>query len=84
MLSKSDVSYQHVTEVVRARAESTGLRVLRTAGARVQEGGGFQSGCDAGHAGKLLQEVSGHAHGLGGQVAWGLPEDATEGTVQNT
>lgn len=74
--------YQHVTEVVWARAEAAGLRVFRTAGARVQKGARVQTVCNASHAGELLQEVSSHAHGLRGQVAWGLPKDAAEGTVQ--
>ena len=76
--------YQHVAEVVRARAEAAGLRVFGTAGAGVQEGAGVQPVCHASHARELLQEVSSHAHGLWGQVAWGLPKDATERTVQYT
>ncbi len=76
--------YQHVTQVVWAGAEAAGLRVFRTAGARVQKGARVQTVRHASHAGKLLQEVSGHAHGLRGQIAWRLPKDATEGTVQNT
>lgn len=78
------MSYQHVTEMVRARTEATGLRVFRTAGARVQKGARVQTVCHASHAGELLQEVSSHAHGLRGQVAWGLPKDTTERAVQYT
>lgn len=70
--------------MVRARTEAAGLRVFRTAGARVQEGAGVQAVCHAGHAGELLQEVSSHAHGLRRQVARGLPQYATEGAVQYT
>lgn len=77
-------SHQHVAEVVRARAEAAGLRVLRTAGARVQKGAGVQAVCHASHAGELFQEVRSQAHGLRGQVARRFPKKATEGTVQQT
>lgn len=68
--------YQHVTEVVRARAEATGLRVFGAAGARVQAVRGHAS-----HAVKLGQEVCSHALRLGGQVARRLPDDAAEGAA---
>lgn len=74
--------YQHVTEVIWARAKAAG--VFRTAGARVQEGAGVQAVCHPCYAWEFLQKVSSHAHGLVGQIPWGLPEDATEGAVQHT
>lgn len=68
--------YQHVTEVVRARAEAAGLGVFRAAGARVQAVRGHAS-----HAVKLGQEVCSHALRLGGQVARRLSDDAAEGAA---
>lgn len=68
--------YQHVTEVVRARAEAAGLGVLGAAGARVQAVRGHAS-----HAVKLGQEVCSHALRLGGQVARRLSDDAAEGAA---
>lgn len=76
--------YQHVTQVVRAGAEAARLRVFGAAGAGVEEGAGVQPVGHASHARELLQEVGRHAHGLRGQVAGGLPQDAAEGAVQDT
>lgn len=69
--------------MIRTRAEAAGLRVFRTAGARVQKGAGVWSVRHACNARKLLQEVCRHAHRIVGQVARWLLKEAAEGTVQN-